>query len=142
MAKIDKINVKVNGTVFHITGSKYKVISIDVDKPNGIRLESKIGSIMFTDFNKNEHGIYEWFTSKPKTPTTNRAYCVVIPDIPVDTIVYVYTNGDWKPRYFSNFGKEGECYVFARGASSITTDGSTTIAKRYRLDKPIKVQKL
>src|SRR5690606_26145942 len=35
-----------------------------------------------------------------------------LPDIEVDTLVYVRDDEDWKMRYFSHFGKDGKIYCF------------------------------
>jgi len=47
-----------------------------------------------------------------------------IPDLPVDTLIWVrdYSDGKWLPRYLKEFNSKGEAVCWSSGATSKTTE--------------------
>ena len=131
---------KVGDTVYHFDHGKGRVVSVHKNNNFPVRVDFDRAVRSFT---RDGRQMVDYPPTLSFTP-----YDLVngglsqerpLPDIEVDTLVYVRDGEDWNMRYFSHFGEDGKIYCFGNQQKSTETDFSIYWSE-WSLTNPLEEQ--
>jgi len=119
-----KANVKVGDTIYASNGEPYIIESFDVEhnEKYPFKVKSKIDktNVLFTNFAKNDYGVYTWFLIKD-TKVHTPVIAIVTPNIKRDDYIISVRKDKHYYLHFSHFDEDGNVYAYFNGRDSITS---------------------